>query len=528
MVDNKFKDKLFWFNIKTISLILGICFTMILSITTSVLLGKFIDFLQQNKFDVQENIYYIVALFILTVISLICTLFFVNYFPLKMQLKKSVETSQVVMEQVLKIPQKEYQNKDSGYYINLVTSSSFTFADVFTQVNTHLIGNILCVLILLGVSLFINIYFTILFIVYIPIYYIITQAPTKKISEFQKVGLPTQDDFLSSTKQIVTDKRAINISKADDYYNKSYCDKSNKYLKFVTKYKFFEIISEQMPNILSGILQISTLALSTYLFYKNQISLGTIILMFQFSNLLQAPVNRCFQILIHKSVNKAHLDRIKDFVGNSRDSGFEKYYKDQDELLVINDGKFYTTDQKDQLLFKVDHMEIKKNSLVIIKGENGSGKSMFVNFITGYSDPGSFTGDISIDISLKNVAYLSYPILLINGTLQENLFNKSIKNHLIDTLNIDFKDKVIDNKSRNLSFGQQQKLNLLRVLSRDSSVVILDEPFTNLDKESIDSLTKYIISLKGSVTVIAITHSDELDAEADYILNIMDNKIIKH
>lgn len=520
-----FSTKLFQLNFKTLSLILGICFTMILSISTSILLGKFIDFLQQNKFNVQENIYYILGLFLITVISLICTLLFVNYFPLKMQLEKSIETSQAVMEEILRLPQKDYQDKDSGYYINLVTSSSFTFADIFAQINTQFIGNILCVLILLIISAFINIYFTILFIIYIPIYYIVTQAPTKKISKFQESGLATQDAFLSSTKQIVSDKRSINISKANDYYNESYCNKSNKYLKFVTKYKLFEIISEQMPNILSGILQISTLGLSTYLFYKNQISLGTIILMFQFSSLLQAPVNRCFQILIHKAVNKPHLTRIQEFIGQYKNSGFEKYYKDQKKLLVINDGKFYTTDKKDQLLFEVDNMELEKNSLIIIKGENGSGKSMFVNFITGYSDPGSFTGNISIDTSVKDVAYLSYPILLVSGNLKENLFNKSMKEELINILNIDFENKIIDDKSRNLSFGQQQKLNLLRVLSKDSNVIILDEPFTNLDKETIESLTKYIIGLKGSVTIIAITHSEELDESADYILDIRDKKI---
>ena len=213
MNKKSFSTKLFQPNFKTLSLVFGICLTMILSIATNVLFSKFIDFIQQSRFNVKENIYYIVGLFLLTVISLIFTLFFVNYFPLKMQLKKSIETSQKVMKEVLNIPQKDYQDKDSGYYINLVTSSSFTFADVFAQINTQLIGNILCVLILLVISAFINIYFTVLFIIYIPIYYVITQAPTKKISKFQESGLPTQDAFLSSTKQIVTDKRSINISK---------------------------------------------------------------------------------------------------------------------------------------------------------------------------------------------------------------------------------------------------------------------------------------------------------------------------
>ena len=131
MKNTKFSGKLFEINLRHIRLIIGICFTMILSIITSVLLGKFIDVLGSIKFSGRENVFYIVGLFVLTILSLICTLLFVKWFPLKIQLQKSIDISQEIMEGVLKLPQKFYQAKDLGHYINLVTSSSFTFAIIF-------------------------------------------------------------------------------------------------------------------------------------------------------------------------------------------------------------------------------------------------------------------------------------------------------------------------------------------------------------------------------------------------------------
>ncbi len=86
----KFSGKLFEINLRHIRIIIGICFTMILSIITSVLLGKFIDVLGSGKFSGRENVYYIVGLFVLTILSLTCTLFFVKWFPLKLQLKKAI------------------------------------------------------------------------------------------------------------------------------------------------------------------------------------------------------------------------------------------------------------------------------------------------------------------------------------------------------------------------------------------------------------------------------------------------------
>lgn len=527
MKENRnFSGKLFEFNFRNLRLIAGICLTMVLSISTTVLLGKFIDILGSGNLNFNENFYYIIGLFILTFSSLICTLFFVKYFPLKLELEKSMDISMEIMRGVLKLPQKFYQKNDSGYYMNLVTSSAYTFANIFTRVNAHLIGNILCVVILILVSAFINPIFSIIFLLYIPVFYFITQAPSKKISEFQKIGLPTQDSFISGTKQIVTDKKAINVNRAEKFYFKSYDKKMKNYLDFITKYRFFEIASQETPNILSGMLRILILAFSTYLFYKNQISLGTIILMFQLSGLIQEPLSTCFQILIYKSVNKVHLDRIREFIKISDEkSGFEKYYKRQENLISIQNGKFFTTSSKEKLLFTIDNLEIEKNSLIVVKGENGSGKSMFINFITGFSDPESFEGKISLDDSLKTASYLSYPILLVDGSIDTNLFNKIPKNNLFEILNIDFKNKIIDEKIRNLSFGEQQKLNLLRVLSKDEEVIILDEPFTNLDKETIESLTQHILKLKKQFSIIAITHSPELDENADYILNIENNRM---
>ena len=155
-----------------------------------------------------------------------------------------------------------------------------------------------------------------------------------------------------------------------------------------------------------------------------------------------------------------------------------------------------------------------------------SGKSMLTNFLTGYSDIDSFSGEIILDSSLKNAAYLSYPILIVNGKFRENLFDRKPPQDLCEALNITISDKVIDDNVTNLSYGEQQKLNLLRVFSLNSEVVILDEPLTNLDKNSIEQLINYIVSKKGKISIIAIMHSDELDIYADYILEIRHQQLI--
>ena len=129
-------------------------------------------------------------------------------------------------------------------------------------------------------------------------------------------------------------------------------------------------------------------------------------------------------------------------------------------------------------------------------------------------------------MSLKDAAYLSYPILIVRGSFYDNLFGRAVPEDLYHALNVNISDKDIDDNIVNLSYGEQQKLNLLRVFSLNSKVIILDEPFTNLDQSSIEHLTHYIASKKGSVSIIAIMHSDELDQYADHILEIRHCQLI--
>ena len=92
-------------------------------------------------------------------------------------------------------------------------------------------------------------------------------------------------------------------------------------------------------------------------------------------------------------------------------------------------------------------------------------------------------------------------------------------------LGIDFEDKLINSNPINLSYGQQQKLNLLRVLSTESKYVILDEPMSNLDTKTQKNLKNYLVSLKGEKTIVLIMHDDQMDEFADKILRINDKSL---
>lgn len=56
-------------------------------------------------------------------------------------------------------------------------------------------------------------------------------------------------------------------------------------------------------------------------------------------------------------------------------------------------------------------------------------------------------------------------------------------------------------------------------------IVLLDEPLANLDVATSARLCAYLIGLRGRRTVVAIMHSDDLDAAADRIYAIRDGRL---
>lgn len=92
-------------------------------------------------------------------------------------------------------------------------------------------------------------------------------------------------------------------------------------------------------------------------------------------------------------------------------------------------------------------------------------------------------------------------------------------------LRVDFAGKEITANPVNLSYGQQQKLALMRVLGTDAPILFLDEPLSNLDVETQEAVVRYIVQLKGKKSILVVMHGDELDREADGVIMIKGHKM---
>jgi len=161
-----------------------------------------------------------------------------------------------------------------------------------------------------------------------------------------------------------------------------------------------------------------------------------------------------------------------------------KLFSAQNITYSINENK----------LFHNLSFEINSGEGLHIKGGNGSGKSTLLRIILGITSPSK--GLIqSYDQDLK-ISYLGHKNAIKNYlTPIENLellFSGDDLNVAFEWLNKFGLFHVQDELTASLSFGQQKKLALIRVLAQSSDLLILDEPFVGLDQATADQLNSFL------------------------------------
>lgn len=205
---------------------------------------------------------------------------------------------------------------------------------------------------------------------------------------------------------------------------------------------------------------------------------------------------------------------------------------------------------KSQNILNKVNLKIYKNQCVGIYGKNGSGKSTFLNLVSGLLQPSE--GEITIDGKynlyesreswFKNISYVQQDIFLLdesiryNITLQNELaYNQSRLNEVDKILNlekyfIDLPNKLSSKVGTNgisLSGGQKQIISIARALYKDSGVLIFDEPTSAMDANNSLLIKNLILKLKNNKTIILITHDRTLFADLfDMELKIDRGKLV--
>jgi len=194
---------------------------------------------------------------------------------------------------------------------------------------------------------------------------------------------------------------------------------------------------------------------------------------------------------------------------------------------------------------------VNKGESVAIIGKSGSGKSTLMHLLACLDKPNS--GELlinGVDVSkmspkqqeiLRGESFgfvFQQFFLNPNDTVLENVIlplkingqydRKTREEKGISMLQeVDLLNKK-NNKAKNLSGGQKQRVCIARALVGDPQIVFADEPTGNLDSTNGKTIEKILFGLnKKGITLILVTHDQELASKCQKQIMIKDGKIVK-
>ncbi|MDW3193199.1 MAG: ABC transporter ATP-binding protein [Cytophagales bacterium] len=187
-----------------------------------------------------------------------------------------------------------------------------------------------------------------------------------------------------------------------------------------------------------------------------------------------------------------------------------------------------------QWIFKKLDYKIESNSTHAICGRNGSGKSTLLKIISGYNTATSGKlvyrkngQQIELENHITAVNYAApYQQLLEELTLSEHLkFHFQFKESLISPEEIVARVGLEHAQNKfvgDFSSGMKQRLKLGLALFSQGSLLLLDEPTSNLDEQGIAWYKEEILKKKGTCTIIIASNLRYEYDFADHQLTITD------
>ena len=176
----------------------------------------------------------------------------------------------------------------------------------------------------------------------------------------------------------------------------------------------------------------------------------------------------------------------------------------------------------------------KKGDFVGITGASGKGKTTLLNILLGLLPAGKgeilINGNIVQKESIKNywplISYVGQQSFFIYDTINKNItfeddqhsaaeLTYSLRVSGLDELIRSFPeglDKIITENGKNISGGQRQRIAIARAVYKNAGLIILDEPFNELDEDSEAKILGHFIEMtrQGKIVVLVTHHKKSL------------------
>lgn len=450
---------------------------------------------------------------------------------------------------ILNLRLKYYDNTPIGTLVTRAVSDIEVIADIFAEGLIVIIGDILKLVVILGVMLFMNYKLTLVILSPVPVLLIATWLFKRSVAaSFQEVR--TQVARLNAfTQEHITGMNIVQI------FNREKAE-MNKFEGINAKHRDANIRSIMAYSIFFPVVEIlSSASLALLVWWggrgalQGTTSIGELMAFIMYVNMMFRPIRQLadrFNTLQMGMVSSERVFRVLDTKESIDNNGTNNADGLQGKVEFKN--VWFAYNDEDWILKNVS-FAVNEGETVALVGATGAGKSSVINLLNRSYEYNK--GEIKIDgadvreyelSSLrKNIGVVLQDVFLFSDTIANNisLNDPSITPEMIAKAARsvgadDFINKLPGGYNYNamergamLSVGQRQLVSFIRAYVYDPKILVLDEATSSIDTETEKMIQTAIDKLTEGRTSIIIAHRLATIQKADKIIVLEKGEIIE-
>lgn len=389
------------------------------------------------------------------------------------------------------------------------------------------------------------------------IFHIICNKYEFKLSE-EQIPLQRKRDYTSRVLYLADFAKEVRLSNIKEKLTKDFSETNKSLVKLIRYYgrKIFSI--RLLVEFLNEIIIMNGIYVA-YLVYlvlvKKTISYGGFLGMYNGSWELTSSVFSLSEMVARFQKDSLYIERFKAFLNYEPKlgNGSERVDSSKDFTIKFNNVTF-KYDGADEPTLKNINLTLKPGEKIALVGYNGAGKTTLVKLLMRLYDVtegsielnGRDIRDYSISDYYNCFGVVFQDFKLFSATIAENVMMDRIhpedKEIVLKSLEkSDFTDKLnfmengintmltreFSKQGENLSGGEAQKVAIARVFSKDSPIMVLDEPSSSLDPVTEYYINQTMMDAAQDKSIVYISHRLSTTKMADKIYMLEKGRIIE-
>ncbi|MBS4534521.1 ABC transporter ATP-binding protein [Clostridium sp. D2Q-14] len=516
-----------WFIISILS--------VIFSIVLPYIVGKYLDVIVEKR---TTDIYLYTLSFLIVAIISVILMYIENMIYVKLSNIIIYQLKLKVFSNIYEIPINNLNQFEPSYITRKVDMDSNTLVNFIFHFFSSVFINIFKLFIIIGIIYKINSKILFIILITLPIYILIYYLFKKPLYEKGYLFREKNNEFFSTQNEQMKLMKTLKMNCIYKYFKDRLDKKFHEFFLTLVGYYKTNTIYSSISSLAKNFSLVLLLFYGGFEIIKGRLSIGEFTIINNYYGSLIGIVLTWLEFGKTYQEAKVADSRISYYFNEKKDvNGNIKL--NEINSIVIKDIKVGYDDKN--FLFEIPYYEFKKGKIYNIVGDNGTGKSTFIDIIIGLNQ--RYQGEIlfnNIKIKQLDMYYIrkkklgivdQFPVIF-KDTIEKNIvfdeisyisrikdFSKDILDSFFIEKHLNYTNKSSNKELVNMSGGEKQKLGIIRAMIKRPGILILDEPTASLDEQSILRIKKYLNQIKKDKIIIIVSHDRSIQVISDEIID---------